>query len=690
MPIRDHLLNTLGATHLFMLDSANRDGGSGEVTAFTQNGTSIFTDPPICEGVANSFTSGVSNADIGTIGFVDDIVSADRYRKVTMGLWFSTGLSKEPTCIYMQGGNSNRKRPNNNGTGFYAGKAGTLIFAHGERDRQYMEVNSLFQLPENRPLFVTGIWEYHAEHAGSGNRLLMYVNGVLQGTHEVPTTSVLNVQTGDDLSPGQIAVGGSSVFIDGSSGDAILDSQPVSKRLNLLFLINDASLVGAEVRDLFERTVKPEITIAADTVANQQAALDALSDNSYSGNNCAIRIIQATDATDYRLFVDNITFEQDATTRDIAIQYVGPNTLTLENTNGSNAVEVSAPDEVDLDGTTILSGGGSISLVENVTRLNTLSDVSGLVTDKLVITVAGDYAISNSEIGAIENISGGDVRVSFAGTTVPSFIETDGSISVLTLVTISDLDGDSFKLIAWDADDILGGTVYDYADSTSHVVDLSGISNARIIVDKPGHYARVYEQAVSSFGSSFTVAMVRSPNVDTSIDISTLVAATTMSFDVDPYGAGFNVLRATLDIDASGITQDQWRRYHDYFSEDPIGLTLLGMEGLNGDEVYQTTSSGVAIQRPVLEVYAQGTRAISTEAYIDITSAVALFPPYDYSPRNADNVSVETATAEPLVNYSLIASIVANNQSFNEEDRGTLELAKDHARAANVQTKPLI
>jgi len=43
---------------------------------------------------------------------------------------------------------------------------------------------------------------------------------------------------------------------------------------------------------------------------------------------------------------------------------VGPNTLTLTNLNGSNAVEVSTPAEVDVDGTLVYLGGGAINIVD--------------------------------------------------------------------------------------------------------------------------------------------------------------------------------------------------------------------------------------------------------------------------------------------------------------------------------------
>jgi len=207
----------------------------------------------------------------------------------------------------------------------------------------------------NRAYFLAGVWEYHTQHSGSGNRVLLYANGVLQETAEENGTATFPAHAGD------IALGNSKEDLK-SFAETTVKSQTTAKNTNYLGMYNNTSLTEAQCRNIFERMVIPEVVIDEDTVANQQAALNALSGTTYQNVNCAIEIRQATDATDYTLTLNNITFVQNDNLRDIAVQYVGANTLTLINSS-SNAVEVSTPAEKDLDGgTTILTGGGTINI----------------------------------------------------------------------------------------------------------------------------------------------------------------------------------------------------------------------------------------------------------------------------------------------------------------------------------------
>ena len=208
----------------------------------------------------------------------------------------------------------------------------------------------------NRNYLAVCGWEYHTQHAGSGNRVYLILNGVYQSGSELTGTDPFPSHAGD------ITLCNSAEDLQSFAG-TLFKSQTTAKNANYLSFYNDVSLSVSQSREVFERMVIPEVLIAADTVANQQTALDALSGNTYQNVNCAIEIRQATDATNYTLTLNNITFIENANLKDIAVQYVGPNTLTLINA-GSNAVETSTPIEKDLDGgTTIITGGGTVNIV---------------------------------------------------------------------------------------------------------------------------------------------------------------------------------------------------------------------------------------------------------------------------------------------------------------------------------------
>jgi hypothetical protein len=127
--------------------------------------------------------------------------------------------------------------------------------------------------------------------------------------------------------------------------------------------------------------------------------------------NCAIEIRQATDATDYTLTLNNITFVQNDNLRDIAVQYVGANTLTLINSS-SNAVEVSNPAEKDLDGgTTVLTGGGTINIVNPSTLTLTGLQLNSEIRVYQAGTTTELAGVENSSTTFTANISASSVDI---------------------------------------------------------------------------------------------------------------------------------------------------------------------------------------------------------------------------------------------------------------------------------------
>lgn len=362
-------LQGLGATHLFTLDnvgtSTSDDLGNSSVPTNISSGSYSFQANPVCYGVSYSVrTTASTNEAIDGVVFtntndINDSSSLPYNSDTrTLFLWCKQDAIQNVTCIYEQGG------PRNNfafmggaQTTFQAADAGEPFLIAATKDKAIA----------NRAYFLAGIWEHHTKHAGTGNRVILYVNGVLQEiTEENGTANFPSHSNG-------IVLGNCEISLK-SFAETTLTSQTTAKNCNYLGMYNNTSLTEAQCRNIFERMVIPEVVIAADTVANQQAALNALSGTTYQNVNCAIEIRQATDATNYTLTLNNITFVQNPNLKDIAVQYVGPNTLTLINAN-SNAVEVSTPAEKDLDGgTTVLTGGGTINLVP----LNSVS-ITGLV-----------------------------------------------------------------------------------------------------------------------------------------------------------------------------------------------------------------------------------------------------------------------------------------------------------------------
>lgn len=361
MTIISHL-QSLGATHLFTLSNEGTSfvhdyGDSVDPTRIIDGDYSFLTDP-LCYGAThclrstNNTNNGVDGARFENRSDINggsngsstyDFNNGHR----TLMVWARQLNIWNPTAIYEQGAGSNN----------FAFLGGAQItFQAADAGQPFLIVAGRTLSQVDRPVFLVGIWQHHSSHAGSGNRVLFYMNGVLQGIHEDNTTASFPNHTGD------ITVGNSSDNLRSFNGTTV-STQTVAKDCNFLGMFNNVSFTESDCRGIFERMVLPEVLIDSDTVANQQAALDALSGTEFVNVNCAIEIRQATDATDYTLTLNNITFVENPDLRDIAVKYVGPHTLTLVNENGSNAVEVAAPPEQDLDGSTVLTGGGVINVV---------------------------------------------------------------------------------------------------------------------------------------------------------------------------------------------------------------------------------------------------------------------------------------------------------------------------------------
>ena len=338
MSIRTHLTQTLGATHLLMLDNATALG-DGLPIAFDPLGGS-FEGAKICEGISASYRASADKFQRGTIPRCDDINNKkDLYQHRTLCIWFASTRVDAPTGIYAQGGGGNN-------FAILVGIARAITVQAADDEQPFLIAQSAFLAEVDRPYFICFIWQRPSEHEGAGTRILLYINGVHQHTVEKDGTVPFPGHSAD------IGIGNCAVSLK-SYNDAGMKMGGVVKDVAMLGMFNDRSFNAAECRDLFERSVVP-LHVIEGNVAQQQAALDALSGTEFAGQNCAIRIVQATNATDYRLILDDLRFMQDPNLRDIAVQYVGPHELTLLNANGSNAVEICTPPAVDLDGITVL------------------------------------------------------------------------------------------------------------------------------------------------------------------------------------------------------------------------------------------------------------------------------------------------------------------------------------------------
>jgi len=190
-------------------------------------------------------------------------------------------------------------------------------------------------LQPNRAYHLCGVFEGN----GFTNEVKFFVDGVEQilaiPTNRQPNTADLNLrgvgQFGDP--PTGEGIGESTITITGADDGhynqwAICDGA-------------DAILTDDEIRkNLFEQGALPDITINSGTEGAMQTAIDAEADSVGNDVPSDIRIEDVTGGGNLELTLDNRTFNSLAS---IHIQYMGTDTLTIVNSNGSNASIGSTP-----------------------------------------------------------------------------------------------------------------------------------------------------------------------------------------------------------------------------------------------------------------------------------------------------------------------------------------------------------
>ena len=311
-------------------------------------------------------------------------------RKVVAGWFMPTAIQTPPKRIYGEGLQSPLFQ---------------FMFAFGNNS-MFEVVDSGFTLQifgpvlqPNRAYHLCGVFEGN----GFDNKARFYVDGVEQVLAEpanrqpgAATLTARGVGEWGDPSGGS-GVGGDSVLLNGA----------VNGHLQHWAMWNGASLTDTQVRqELFEKGALPDVTIASDTQGNMQTALNALTGTTRPDAPLCIRIEAVSGGGDFALDLDNVTFDERAS---IHIQYMGADTLTVTNINGSDAAIASTPN------------GGTLDIVNPATLT-----VSPLVVGSEVRIYAAGTA---TELAGVE-ASGASFQAALTAASVDVVIHSLGYLNI--------------------------------------------------------------------------------------------------------------------------------------------------------------------------------------------------------------------------------------------------------------------
>lgn len=256
----------------------------------------------------------------------------------TMAGWIRVG-SVDPalSCLYEEGGGVNN-------LALFLGMGNVLIASYADTGDDNAQAYSDFALEPGRDYF----WSFTFDHTASTKEFRLWLDGVKQ-----------SVTIGNPLTSGDLDAHSGDISFGGPGGSLEVGGTDVTFRNQLdTYYANWASwtreLTPEELLELFERGARPQVTIASDTAANMQTAIDALADTAYGNHALTMRIEAASDGNDLDLDFDNITFNSSTSAH---LEWRGAGTLTVTNLNGANLDQSK----------TFARRGGSVTVVNPAT-----------------------------------------------------------------------------------------------------------------------------------------------------------------------------------------------------------------------------------------------------------------------------------------------------------------------------------
>lgn len=352
--------------HWWTLDNTYDDDGgfgtSSPLTSIAQGDGGVLEAVPICEDATHCWRVTDDRRECVNSAAINQATLTNRL----MGGWIMPAeYYSALSCIYEEGGSLNN-------ICILMGLGNRLIASYADTGDDNVQAFSDFPLDPDRAYHIM----FRFSHTDTVKEFRLYIDGQLQAeTSGNPLTS------GDlDSHSGDISFGGAGSNLEVGGTDVLF--APLTDARYANWVTWSESKPESDIVELFQRGALPDVTIASDTAANMQIALDALASTLRPNAALALRIQGPTDGNDLSLDADNITFDDRIT---IELEWRGVGALTWTNLNGSSL----GSDKL------LPSKGGSITVINPSTLT-----LNNLVADSEVrIYEAG----TSNEIAGIES-----------------------------------------------------------------------------------------------------------------------------------------------------------------------------------------------------------------------------------------------------------------------------------------------
>jgi hypothetical protein len=391
-------------SHIWRFQNSYADDvGSATANGGGSKGTPTFATTAIVKGDTHSLFFNSEKDRVSPVNQTDMNTSEQSRRYI--GGWFMLDrISQTLSVIWEEGAQVNNMALLN-------GFGNNATFQIADANEDYVQLYLDVSLTPNRPYhFLANL----NGNAFNGGVCRAYLDGVLQSRSDGNPWEqpVLDSHSGDITwghSGSEVLKVGDDRGVDATT---IAFVSPVNCNYAHWHNWSGVGLDGpSDIRvTLFEKGALQQITIADDTQANMQIAIDAESDTLFPDWPCSIEIGIATEG-DFTLTLDNITFEDRVS---IPIRYVGAGTVTLIMANGS-----------DIDESKLSTPYGGTIIIQRPATFT----VSGLIAggELRIYDDNGAGTSLGTELSGTESLS---------GTTFP--YSHDGSVNTISIQHIAD------------------------------------------------------------------------------------------------------------------------------------------------------------------------------------------------------------------------------------------------------------
>ena len=267
--------------------------GGNDMIVSPVNGGGTFVSTAISEGTTNSWRCQSSRRE------APNSHQMNRQTEVNplMGGWIRLQTTQQGlACLYEEGGGVNN-------LAFFTGLGNVLIAQQADTNDDNVQAFSDIKLTEGRDYHIL----FRFSYTDVIKEFRMYLDGALQ---QVTSGNPLTATDLDGHS-GDISFGGPGGNLEVAGTDVLFASAEDCLYSN--WVTWDESIGDADILQLFRRGAVPTVTIASDTQANMQAALDLLTGVERPDAPLAIRVEDVLVRGNLALDADDIVFNARCT-----------------------------------------------------------------------------------------------------------------------------------------------------------------------------------------------------------------------------------------------------------------------------------------------------------------------------------------------------------------------------------------